>query len=444
MRRKYSLDYSIQRDSDRVAAIADILDHLQVDPTPAQLQQMGSYILYGKDENGLNAAKRGEIMTNNTRFQSYRKKEDKNVSLDEILDKPTADSEALRKLTQKRTYTVPKQTIARPRYDRKTGQLIDPGDSDIPGMTQLWQSIDRMERTIAVYKGEVAADEDTPSLNSDYRLYQLKHWLIDLRRHQYYLKDSYKPALHFMAITHPHAQFIDWSQDCAYWMPFQQWLARVDSALLSSVSHNIDDYESKVTPTGVFVKWVVRRHTFDWEDPAHIAALINNYDLLYDTFRQRIDTYGRAFIFDFQRYRALANLTPVQEFLLTRKIQHIPYCDVLRELEARFGVTYNENHMSSIMARTIPKLIATAAKKVRILAQTPDSELKQCYRCKRRLPRNTLFFGRNAGRRDGWASNCKECEKKRRISKGGQCQYDKRRKDVGAQMYAMQANQTPN
>lgn len=52
---------------------------------------MGSYILYGKDENGLNAAKRGEIMTNNTRYQSYRKKEDKNMSLDELLDKPTAD-----------------------------------------------------------------------------------------------------------------------------------------------------------------------------------------------------------------------------------------------------------------------------------------------------------------------------------------------------------------
>lgn len=53
---------------------------------------MGSYILFGKDENGLNAAKRGEIMTNNTRFQSYRKKEDKNISLDEMLEKPGTDS----------------------------------------------------------------------------------------------------------------------------------------------------------------------------------------------------------------------------------------------------------------------------------------------------------------------------------------------------------------
>lgn len=444
MKKEYSLDYSIQRDCDRVAAVAAILDKLERDPSQAQLDMMGSYILFGKDENGLNAAKRGEIMTNNTRFQSYRKKEDKNISLDEMLEKPGTDSQGMRKLTQKRVYTVPKQTIARPRYDKTTGTLIDAGDSDIPGMTELWQSIDRMEHTIATYKGQVAPNEDTPQLASDYRLYQLKHWLIDLRRHQYYLKDSYKPTLHFMAIAHPHAQFIDWSQDCAYWITFEQWQNRVDNALLHTISTNIDDYESKVTPTGVFVKWVVRRHTFDWEDPSQVAALINNYDLLYDTFRDKIDTYGRAFIFDFQRYRALANLTPVQQFLLTRKIQHVPYCDILRELEIRFNILYNENHMSAIMARTIPKAIATAAKKARILAQTPQHQLKQCYRCKRKLPRSTLFFGRNAGRKDGWASNCKECERQRRIDKGGQTVYDRRRKDNNTEMSTLQASKTNN
>ena len=440
MKRKYSLDYSIQRDCQRVAAIANILDTLQTDPTPAQLEQMGSYILYGKDENGLNAAKRGEIMTNNTRYQSYRKKEDKNMSLDELLDKPTADQQSLRDMTQKRTYTVPKQTIARPRYS-KSGELIDPGDSDIPGMTELWDSIDRLERTIATYKGQLAPTEDTPQLNSDYRLYQLKHWLIDLRRHQYYLKDSYKPALHFLALDRPRAQYIDWSQDCAYWMTFQQWQDRVDNALLHTISQNIDDYQSKVTPTGVFVKWVVRQHTFEWEDPFQVAALINNYDLLYDTFRDKINTYGRTFIFDFQRYRALANLNEVQEFLLTRKIQHIPYYLVLQELEKKFGITYNENHMSFIMARTIPKLIATAAKKARILAQTPPQQLKTCYRCKKQLPRTTLFFSRNASRKDGFSSNCKDCDKQRRIEKGGQTIYDRRRKD-NPQVPAVQASQT--
>lgn len=52
MKKKYSLDYSIIRDSDRCAAVAEIIDTLEKDPTPSELEQMASYILYGKDENG--------------------------------------------------------------------------------------------------------------------------------------------------------------------------------------------------------------------------------------------------------------------------------------------------------------------------------------------------------------------------------------------------------
>lgn len=429
MKKNYSLDYSIQRDIDRVAAVYDILDKLETDPSPAQLDQMGSYILYGKDENGLNAAKRGEIMTNNTRYQTYRKKEDKNLSLDEILESPMADQQALKDITEKRTYTAPKPSIARPRYDKKTKALIDAGDSDVPGMVQLWQSIDRFEKIIATYKGTLAADEETPELSSDYRLYQLKHWLVDLRRHQYYLKDSYKPALHFMAVAHPHAQFIDWSQDCAYWLTQQQWRERVSKALVHTISRNLSDYETKETPNGLMVKWVVRRHTFDWENYHHVAALINNYDLLYDTFRTRIETYGRTFIFDFQRYHELANLNPIQELLLKRKIEHTPYSKILTQLREKFNIVYNENHLSAILAKALPKAIALAAKKARILAETPKSNLKRCFRCGKMLPKDPVFFGLNAGRRDGFASNCKECERLRRISKGGQTSYDRRRKD---------------
>jgi hypothetical protein len=52
MRKKYQLDYSIERDSDRCAAVEKIIDSLETDPTATELEQMASYILYGKDENG--------------------------------------------------------------------------------------------------------------------------------------------------------------------------------------------------------------------------------------------------------------------------------------------------------------------------------------------------------------------------------------------------------
>jgi len=96
--------------------------------------------------------------------------------------------------------------------------MIDPGDSIIPHMTDLWDSIDRLEHRIAVAEGRVPPDEDTNPDVDGYVLYQWKHTLIDLRRHQYYLKDTYQPTLHFLGIDHPKAQFIDWTSDCYYWV----------------------------------------------------------------------------------------------------------------------------------------------------------------------------------------------------------------------------------
>ena len=52
MKKKYALDFSIERDSDRCRAVGEIIDTLDTDPTATELEQMASYILYGKDENG--------------------------------------------------------------------------------------------------------------------------------------------------------------------------------------------------------------------------------------------------------------------------------------------------------------------------------------------------------------------------------------------------------
>jgi len=63
--------------------------------------------------------------------------------------------------------------------------------------------------------------------------------------------------------------------------------------------------------------------------------------------------------------------------------------------------------------------MATAAQKYHQLIDTPDSERKVCRTCGRLLPCTALFFVRNKSRKDGFSSNCKECEKQRRIERGG-------------------------
>jgi len=65
---------------------------------------------------------------------------------------------------------------------------------------------------------------------------------------------------------------------------------------------------------------VVREHTFDWENPLHVKALINWYEPLHDQLYEKLDTYGRTLIFDFERYRVMTNLSEVRNYILDLKL----------------------------------------------------------------------------------------------------------------------------
>lgn len=429
MKKKYSLDFSIERDIDRLKAIEEILDTLETNPTPSELEQMAFYILCGKDENNLNAVQRGEITDSAKRYSTYKRAADKVQSLDEILENPNLNQQNLQSIEEKSVYTKKKPTITRPKYD-KQGNLIDPGDSDIPGMIQLWADIDRLDHILAVNEGKIPPDENTQIFNDSYKLYQFRHALIDVRRHQYYLKDAYKPSIHFLNVTPPRPQTYNWDSDTFYWIPLDQWEKRVEKALLHTISKNIEDYETRTNGAGAIeVKWVVRQQFFDWENPLHIKALINYYSAIFMETREKLDSWGRTLIYDFDRYFDMANFSKAREFILTCKIDRLPYNEISEQLQEKFGLSYNENHLSNIVNREIPEKMALTAKKHRLLLTTPLKQRKQCFRCKQWLPRDNIFFGTNNSRKDHLASNCKECEKKRRITQGGQSTYDKRNKD---------------
>ena len=431
MKKKYSLDYSIERDTDRLKAIEQILDSLDTNPSNSELEQMASYILYGKDEEGKNAVQRGETTDSTKRYNSFQKTEDKNLSLDEILDNPLSDQEHLQAFDEKYIYTKKKPTIKRPKYD-KQGNLIDPGDSDIPGMQELWDRIDYLEHVVAVNEGKVPADDTVTILPDAYRLYQLKHTLIDVRRHQYYLKDYYKPTIHFIALVPPRGLTYNWDEDSFYWISLEEWQDRTSNALLSSISKDLNDYETRINEeTGATeVKWVVRRHTFDWENPKHIRTLIDHYSAIYMEMYDKLDSWGRTLIYDFDRYFDMSHFSPVREYILTRKIDRASNTDISNEVQEKFGVKYNESHIQTIIGKEIPEAMAKTATMHRMLLTTPDSERKTCFTCKRRLPRNNFFFVTNNNRKDHFGSNCKECDKKKRILQGGQSSYDRRNKDT--------------
>ena len=427
-KKAYSLDYSIERDTDRCTAIQEILNSLDKDPNQRDLEQMADYILYGKDENGKNANQRNETYEQSKRYNSYKTSDDKVISLDELIENPLFDQQQLRSAYSRDCYTKAVRTISRPKYN-KAGELIDPGDSDIPGMKDLWESIDRLDNWIKQLKGEAPATESTLLFDDSYRLYRLKHTLIDMRKHQYYLKDAYKPVLHFMNIDHPHTQYYDWSGDAFYWISYEEWNKRVNSSYTTRVSKNLKDYETRGEGDTLEVKWMICEHHFDWENYMHVRILMSYLDSLKEQLGTKLDTYGITFLWDFERYRKLSNFSELREFLIDCKINKLSYAEIQEEMLAQYGYSYNENHLSSILANEVPKKIASTATKLRILSETPPEDCKPCAQCGRMIPLHPLFYSRNNARIDGFAITCKECERKLRVEKGGFSKNDRRYKD---------------
>ena len=430
MKKPYSLDYSIERDSDRVIAVQEILDKLPHNPSATDLEQMASYILYGKDENGFNSIHRHETTDDGQRrYKTYQRASEKVISLDELLENPLFNHEQMKSPHKRDPYKKPTRTIHRPKYDKKTGALKDIGDADIPGMVDLWDSIDRLERWIMQLEGKLVPDENTELFEDSYRLYRLKHNLVDLRRTQYDLLDAYKPCLHFQNLDHPKAQFYHLDSDAFYWVSREQWQYKVDHAYTRLISKNIKDYEVRINEKGEEeVKWVVCKHNFDWENPLHVSAFIQQYSNLKLQLWEKLDTYGRTLFWDFDRYRQLLNLSDIKSRMLDLRLERIPYEDIIDCIAWEFGVVFHINHLTTIFQSEIPRKIALIAKKCRLESETPAKNKLLCAKCQRYLPPNILFFSRNTARKSGFARYCKECERLIRIEKGVVAAHDKREK----------------
>ena len=117
-KKPYSLDYEIYLATDRNQAVKEILDNLDIEPNTTDLEQMADYILFGKDEKYLNARDRKEILQPKRRYDSWSTKDEKNESLDALLEDPNTAPDIENKQSDNGPrYKVFKPEIRIPEYD---------------------------------------------------------------------------------------------------------------------------------------------------------------------------------------------------------------------------------------------------------------------------------------------------------------------------------------
>lgn len=341
----YKLDYTIDRDIDRLEAVRNILDKKDQVFRNKDLELMANYLLYGKDENGKNALQRGEIDKTVTKHNTYKKKSDKEESLDALLEMASNGS------------PMPKMTKIGEKYIyKKARPCITPEDSSIPGMKELQDAIKRIDLSIRYAEGKL----DPSKLPADYskietaeQLYKMKHVLIDMRRHQYYLKDAYKPTIRLLGVISSGKQNINWG--------------------------------GKIHCGGN------RYAEFDWENYNHIAALLRNYSAIKMDAVDDPTGWQTALIMDFDRYYNMADIPKIYDFLVTLRIDGLSFKEIAEKMEQKFGKAYGIAYLSCLLSEHIPRKISLAAKRHRLL--TEDSvRVQQCPLCGQWLPGDPVFF----------------------------------------------------
>ena len=350
------LDFNLQAYQERLGLV-NFLDEqgLLSKCPPSELDKVANYLLYAEDVDAEVELKEGS-----------RKK----VSYEALIES------ALGEATVQRSQEVSIYRVPRPSIDRKV-------DGDIPFMQDLWKSIDVISEQYKycreVLEGKRDLDPDRKLIPTYQTKYFLREWMIDLRREQFLLKDSYKPVTGGNATFPPH-------------------VTKPDYIGMVIGPHEICDFGLRV----------------DFGDWKHIHAMLK----YYAGMKTKVE--GDPYHPWWELYNFLdmlierTRLTPEQRLILKEKINHVSNEQIVKDLEDLGGKSYSVNYISTIWKQHISKQIVKQAYLWwEEITHKPDGSLtnmmkwKVCPQCGRQLYAHDLNFGKY---QDGtWREICKDC-----------------------------------
>lgn len=398
---KFKLDFSIYSSEDRALAVQTILSNSDQKPTSTELETMANYILYGKDKDtDTSVVDRKEVQIK-TKFSSYQKQ--KFCSLDELMESPTFNEAQLSEDKSK--------------YKKIKPEINQEKAKTIPEMEQLWKEIQKQQDILDQNTGKKPREEGTPVLTQQ-DIYYFKHYLIQLRTHQYYLMDTYFPTigtqrrpvrrywedelseqLRYPILPRGTAKS---ENDFEFINPFYS----TDDTPAQDQSENIEQWEEE------------GKLYFDFRNKDHLYYLVKYWRELYGMVEDEPAAPIWELLWTFNIYQNLAQLSDQQVLILEGKKQGLSNKEIQDELQKELGIFHQVNYISTIFLKTIGKIQeAVELNFDEWLAKDYYKAWKKCNYCKKYYLRDPRNFVRKTKAIDGLMGHCKKCEK---LKKNGQ------------------------
>ena len=185
------LDYNLQAYQERLGLVNFLIENGELSGyPPSELDKVANYLLYAEDVDAEVELKEGSK---------------KKISYETLIESALGET-TIQKSQEISIYKVPKPTIDREK------------DADIPFMKELWEAIDYISEQYQyckdVLEGKRDMDFNKKLIPTYQTKYFLREWMIDLRREQFLLKDSYKPVIGINAGFTAHVDKPDYIGMC--------------------------------------------------------------------------------------------------------------------------------------------------------------------------------------------------------------------------------------
>lgn len=397
-------------------------------PTKKELETISNYILWGKDENGEKIDV--EIERKNSTWT-----EKKPESIEGLRAVEGFQESDLRPLGE-----LPLPKLQKLKFDRKDaiGSPIE------ETFTNLFRRIDELDLLVTLYDCAQSKRSTPPrkelldrfteeELNhftsiaanlSEGRYLKLKHELVELRREQYTLRDSFRSTIfrHTNPIRPLPPQFPP-----LFLYPLGLKFEGEFFEKLFTEAPNPFNFTEEDLKTLSDLLWSFedsKKNFNSFLDPNFWNFLLDNFRILEDAadealFDRKLHSEIPALKKTIDFYINGAHLTPIQKEVFHLKVRGLRNEDIAREIHHKFNKSYSINYISTIYRKQIVGGICGFARNhwATVKELFYPENFKTCRTCGKVLLRDTSNFTRKQRSSDGFMGSCKRCEKEKKEKK---------------------------
>lgn len=437
---RLKLDFSIQSTDGRRDFVNEYVQQPQFQRIPLtsdELETIANYILWGKDSDGLNVTQRGEIQIE-TRNKTWQR--DDTESLDTLMESPTFSEASLRRPTEART------RIAREVFDRKR-TLGECPSHLVPVFEDLFRRIDYIELMLNFYEfahgkrkepprenlqkrftqEELTNAETTASKWNQFKYLKQRHLIVELRREQFTLRDTYIERHVRHTPIEPEIDPIDPDFDAEIPVfPLGLKAGPVGALLFKGEKElNPSTYNESDLQKVLQFYWSKKSELrpaifFDFENLEHIYELFGQLNELEESVGALPINSNLSKLLDTLKYYIeMTDLTEAQREILDLKINKTKNQDIADIINKKYNKSYTANYISTIFRqKIIPRINETVSFHVKIIENLSFPEnFKRCTGCGKVLLIDPDKFVRKSRSKDGFSTRCKICDRNDRQKK---------------------------